>query len=803
MGFSSKEFKYYFATDLSKLREHERLFASEDVLISLAFMLRSSEESKSVLKRIRGDIMLDSGAFTNVKKPGTVSFDQWADFVKANAGQFKEFIQFDDCCSRARTIAFYEKSKGMGLNSLFVDHLNLPPRPPYLEKVWKESGKLCMAGIARRVAPGSVSTGKSFIWPRFEANMRIADEVDTHVHLLAIGALKKFLPYLHRIHSVDSTKWGKAAAYGWCMSFGKDEVEGIEIPTLVIRSAPHQRIAARPLSPEELKRFRGIIAANGWQKLGLGSQLRAVNIAESKKYIAALKAFDPTQLIKALAEKNKRADFIRKALMDEDGYVNKQDPDADVLDPSSDDVGWTHLMLREKVLRADWPMWSNEETEKAITADNLAGGGKLPPASFPGSGLTDEYGKGPVPADFQAEKAKEAKEAKEKQENADVTVASVSELKNEHDRMHSLWRYREEGVEEGEVDLAKVVRRHAEVADAMFERGFAHPPPPTDGLDGDSAGFEAYAAQQPADHNVDPRLPGEAKPFVAKLERVEVSKPFPNEHAARQRPPSDFDPSTFRRTAPSGELQGGFGAKGLAFIVGRLLSTGKFAIQTVRFDRKRYTPAEAKAWLKEHDFRDVGFEEATEKRQPFGTSGRRIQQRKRDAFPVLCEACKAEPAGFDLWITEQIDNAQSLCLSCLDWASKHEQVDIQVDILKIDAEKRVILGIALEPDEVDAQNDTITPEVIERAAHNFLANFGKVGGTRLGLMHKQFGDIGLDLVRSWIALEDSTINGKRVKKGTWLAAVRAQENAKGEAIWQRAKKGELNGFSIGGVAAID
>lgn len=119
-----------------------------------------------------------------------------------------------------------------------------------------------------------------------------------------------------------------------------------------------------------------------------------------------------------------------------------------------------------------------------------------------------------------------------------------------------------------------------------------------------------------------------------------------------------------------------------------------------------------------------------------------------------------------------------------------------VPIQKIDTDKRLVTGIVLEPGEVDAQNDTVSAEVIEKASIKFLARFNDA--TKLGVMHKIFGDVGLQLAHSWIALSATKIGGKKVKKGTWLMTVKVVNDA----LWKKTKAGKFTGFSIGGVATV-
>lgn len=111
-------------------------------------------------------------------------------------------------------------------------------------------------------------------------------------------------------------------------------------------------------------------------------------------------------------------------------------------------------------------------------------------------------------------------------------------------------------------------------------------------------------------------------------------------------------------------------------------------------------------------------------------------------------------------------------------------------------EKRLVTGIVLEPDVVDAQNDYISADAIEEAAHNFLREYNK--STEMGLMHNAFGDIGIELVECSIAPIDFTLGNKPVKKGSWLVTVHVTDDKR----WEEVKTGKLNGFSVGGVATV-
>ena len=105
----------------------------------------------------------------------------------------------------------------------------------------------------------------------------------------------------------------------------------------------------------------------------------------------------------------------------------------------------------------------------------------------------------------------------------------------------------------------------------------------------------------------------EAKGFAPKqmqtrsapeVEPQEDGRPYPNEHAARLTEPDQYD--RIRRVNDE------FGA-GIDAIYGIKDNTAE--LQAIRFDADRFSPAEARQWLSEHDYSPMEFEEATGERQ--------------------------------------------------------------------------------------------------------------------------------------------------------------------------------------------
>jgi len=79
--------------------------------------------------------------------------------------------------------------------------------------------------------------------------------------------------------------------------------------------------------------------------------------------------------------------------------------------------------------------------------------------------------------------------------------------------------------------------------------------------------------------------------------------PYPNEHSARVRDPGDFRDDTIR----SKEIEAG-----IRIIIGKLKPDGdSMETQAYRFKSDKFTPKEAKTWLKEHDVKYISFESAT------------------------------------------------------------------------------------------------------------------------------------------------------------------------------------------------
>lgn len=148
----------------------------------------------------------------------------------------------------------------------------------------------------------------------------------------------------------------------------------------------------------------------------------------------------------------------------------------------------------------------------------------------------------------------------------------------------------------------------------------------------------------------------------------------------------------------------------------------------------------------------------------------------------------------------EIRNAQISFVSLVDKAANKRKFAIikadatpifekSIPILKVDDEKRIVTGVVYEPDVLDAHGEFMTADEIEKAAHQFLKDFRNID--------KQHDFVAgqAEVVESWIAKEDGKLGDQDIVKGTWLMSVHVPDDD----TWNEIKKGELTGFSMGGV----
>jgi len=109
----------------------------------------------------------------------------------------------------------------------------------------------------------------------------------------------------------------------------------------------------------------------------------------------------------------------------------------------------------------------------------------------------------------------------------------------------------------------------------------------------------------------------------------------------------------------------------------------------------------------------------------------------------------------------------------------------------LDTDKRLAMFIVLEPQDDDGLTsdlhaDTYTAEEVEKACHGF-----NLFCRKANLLH-EFETDSYTFAESYIMPIDAEIEGTQIKKGTWVAVVKADDDF----IWNGIKDGTFDGLSI-------
>jgi len=214
-----------------------------------------------------------------------------------------------------------------------------------------------------------------------------------------------------------------------------------------------------------------------------------------------------------------------------------------------------------------------------------------------------------------------------------------------------------------------------------------------------------------------------------------ILKPFPNEHAARQTSPSKYDSFASKKLAT-----------GIRAILG--IKEGKSEVQSVRFSAKKFTVAEAKAWLKEHGFK-TSVEPATGKK-------------KVRKFAMVKENEERGLVGGVVYQSVSEDATDD-------------------EINKI----------------LDADNEFTTREWLEKACHEWMIHYQR--------MFKQHdpseGRQPVYVVENFITDEDTVKDGNTIPANSWFLLCQIDLGTKvGKELWKNIKDGEITGWSMGGIA---
>lgn len=235
-------------------------------------------------------------------------------------------------------------------------------------------------------------------------------------------------------------------------------------------------------------------------------------------------------------------------------------------------------------------------------------------------------------------------------------------------------------------------------------------------------------------------------------------------------------------------------------------AAGTAVIQSLVFDQATFTAEQARAWIAAHDgFVDNGVDETENtyrfrQYDPKWFSTFRTGQ-LTDGIVAIYGIVKGEApapeAAKDVTktVNDRINrDGLRLVLGSANVAKADEADEAA-------PEERYILGIVLEPTDgtdgaplqPDTQGDIYSAADVRKAAHAWMEEHGNVD-----LAHS-WEPTAKDQVRvleSYIAPVDMDINGTKIRKGTWLLALRVLDDE----IWQQIKTGGIGAYSIGGKA---
>lgn len=144
-------------------------------------------------------------------------------------------------------------------------------------------------------------------------------------------------------------------------------------------------------------------------------------------------------------------------------------------------------------------------------------------------------------------------------------------------------------------------------------------------------------------------------------------------------------------------------------------------------------------------------------------------------------AAQVESMAYEWELNKQLDSLPELLVNFLPGSIEKA------------GEERYVLGIVLEPETRDAQNDIYSADEIKQAAWKYLAKW-----RNRGYMHKIPINDKVDLVENVIVHPEMElkVNGQKIKTGTWLAGFVIRDAA----YWNGVKQGKITGLSIGGTA---
>lgn len=228
--------KWYFVANGADMVDTLLEHGVKDILLSYAYFKRGIPASAvAAFKAKKINLMVDSGGYTNTFKPGSVTLNEYMDWLGKHHDLVTEYVVMDDPRKRENTLANFKTMAKAGLRPIIVDHVWFE-WAPVLHRIYSvKDMKVCWGGMlsapdgpmghwAKRMVEKAgkhpcffqdVKTWANVLTRVRERHEHATRPPLTKIHLLAVGQrLRKLLPFFDVIDSFDSSTWSMASGYG-------------------------------------------------------------------------------------------------------------------------------------------------------------------------------------------------------------------------------------------------------------------------------------------------------------------------------------------------------------------------------------------------------------------------------------------------------------------------------------------------------------------------------------------------------------------------------------------------------------
>jgi len=242
--------------------------------------------------------------------------------------------------------------------------------------------------------------------------------------------------------------------------------------------------------------------------------------------------------------------------------------------------------------------------------------------------------------------------------------------------------------------------------------------------------------------------------------------------------------------------------------------SGSWVIQSLIFDKDKFTAEEASKWIADHEgFGNHGVDETGQSyryRQydPAAFSTMRTKPLTDGVTAVMGRVKSADEEKVDgaALLAAEIEAIEAVRVLNKGIVRRGLRVVGRSSVAKAEAaEERFVLGIVLEPTDggdgsvlkPDTQGDIYSADEIRKACHAWMERYGLVD-----LQHswRALGKEDVRVLENYVAPAAFDIgegdDAYHVQKGTWLLACRVANDE----IWEGVKAGKIGAYSIGGEA---